>query len=598
MFLMAALGARLLTGAAARRSAVLVELGVRNLLLIESAELALDTNLNAITGETGAGKTMLAQALDLLLGAKPRRGIVRPGAEEAYVEGVFEPPATLAADPELAELAERIPLDVPELVLGRRVVPDGPTRSYLQGRSVSAQELRAVASRLVAFFGQHEHRRLMVASAQLAILDAFCGEEHLKARSEFESRLAAARAVEHELTETRARLGARERDLDFLEFEIAEIESVAPGEDEEPGLERERDRLGAVEMLRHATSAASEAIAPSEMDSPGAMALLAGAAAELRGAGERDEALGALASRAEGVVYELEDIVAELRSYLGSVEADPGRLAVVEERLEQLARLKRKHGGTIEAVLEHAERCRAERDRLLNAGETTVRLEAELERDTAALDELAARLRAGRAKGGRALAKAVCAELGDLAMAEATFEVVIEDRPSPGEGLLARFGPAGADSVEFLIGPNPGVAPGPLREVASGGELSRVMLALMSIATSVEGSPTVVFDEVDAGVGGATARAVGERLRALSASRQVLCITHLPQVASLATRHFRVVKQAQPLRDASRTDSGVARADIERLNPGQLVEELCRMLGADAGDEAARRHAERLLEAA
>ena len=166
---------------------MLVELRVRNLLLIESAELALDRGLNAITGETGAGKTMLAQALDLLLGGKPRRGIVRPGADEAYVEGVFEPPAALAADPELAELAERIPLDVPELVLGRRVVPDGPTRSYLQGRSVSAQELRAVASRMVAFFGQHEHRRLMVASAQLEILDAFCGEEHLRVRSEFET---------------------------------------------------------------------------------------------------------------------------------------------------------------------------------------------------------------------------------------------------------------------------------------------------------------------------------------------------------------------------------------------------------------------------
>jgi DNA repair protein RecN (Recombination protein N) len=577
---------------------VLVELRVRNLLLIESAELALDRGLNAITGETGAGKTMLAQALDLLLGGKPRRGIVRPGADEAYVEGVFEPPAALAADPELAELAERIPLDVPELVLGRRVVPDGPTRSYLQGRSVSAQELRAVASRMVAFFGQHEHRRLMVASAQLAILDAFCGEEHLRVRSEFERRLAEARAIERDLNGTLARLGARDRDLDFLEFEIAEIEAVGPGEDEEPALERERGRLGAVETLRHAASAASEAIDPSGMDSPGGMALLAGAAAELRGAGDSDEALGLLASRAEAVVYELEDIVAELRSYLVSVEADPERLAVVEERLEQLARLKRKHGGTIEAVLEHAERCRTERDRLANAGETTARLEGELERHVAALDELAARLRAGRGKGGRALAKAVCAELGELAMAEATFEVVIEERPSAGEGPLARFGPGGGDSVEFLIGPNPGVAAGPLREVASGGELSRVMLALMSIATSVEGSPTVVFDEVDAGVGGATARAVGERLRALSEGRQVLCVTHLPQVASLAMRHFRVVKQAQPLRDAARGGGGVARADVERLDRGQLVEELCRMLGADTGDEAARRHAERLLEAA
>jgi DNA repair protein RecN (Recombination protein N) len=577
---------------------MLVELRVRNLLLIESAELALDRELNAITGETGAGKTMLAQALDLLLGGKPRRGIVRPAAEEAYVEGVFEAPAGLAGDPALAELADRIPLDEPELVLGRRVVPDGPTRSYLQGRSVSAQELRAVASRLVMFFGQHEHRRLMVASAQLEILDAFCGHGHLDLRTEFERRLAAARGVERELAEISARVAGRERDLDFLEFEIAEIEAVAPGVEEEAELERERSRLGAVETLRHAATSASEAIDPMQTDGPGGMALVAGAAEDLRIARDSDEALGTLASRAEAVTYELQDIVAELRSYLGALEADPGRLAAVEERLEQLSRLKRKHGGTIDAVLEHAEHCRTERDRLANAGETTARLEAELEREVAGLIELSARLRAAREEGGRALAEAVCAELADLAMADATFEVQLHPRAAAGDGPLAGLGAAGSDMVEFLIGPNPGVAAGPLRDVASGGELSRVMLALMSIATSVEGSPTVVFDEVDAGVGGATARAVGERLRALSASRQVLCITHLPQVASLATRHFRVVKQPQPLREAARAPSTVARADVERLDRAQLVEELCRMLGADAGDEAARRHAKRLLQAA
>jgi DNA repair protein RecN (Recombination protein N) len=577
---------------------MLLELRVRNLLLIESAELALDRGLNVITGETGAGKTMLAQALDLLLGGKPRRGIVRPGAQEAYVEGVFESPADLAADPELADLAERIPLDEPELVLGRRVVPDGPTRSYLQGRSVSAQELRTVASRLVAFFGQHEHRRLMVASAQLDILDAFCGQDHLDARAQFERRLSAARTVERELEEVRARAGARDRDLDFLDFELAEIEAVAPREDEESDLERERSRLGAVETLRGAASSAAEAIDPLQGDAPGGMASIAAAAQDLQAGQASDEALGALAVRTESVVYELQDIAAELRSYLGSLEADPERLAAVEDRLDQLGRLKRKHGGSVAAVLAHAEQCRAERDQLANAGETTARLEAELQDHVTELAELAAGLRARREEGAHALAEAVCAELGDLAMAEATFEVVTADRARADEGPLAAFGAAGTESVEFLIGPNPGVAAGPLREVASGGELSRVMLALMSIATAAQGSSTVVFDEVDAGVGGATARAVGERLRALSGTRQVLCITHLPQVASLGSRHFRVVKEAPPLREASKAQPEVARADVERLDPGQLIEELCRMLGADAGDEAARRHAERLLQAA
>ena len=564
---------------------MLAELRVRNLLLIESAELALGRGLNVITGETGAGKTMVAHALDLLLGGKPRRGIVRPGAEETYVEGVFEPPAGFADDPDLADLAERVPLGEGELVLARRVVPDGPTRSYMQGRSVSAGELRLVGSRLLAFFGQHEHRKLMLTSAQLEILDAFCGPDHLAARARFADGFARAREIERELEELHGRIGARERDLDFLEFEIAEIDAVAPTLDEEDELDRERGRLGAVESLRDAAAMAAEALDPQDGDGGGALTRVAGAGADLERAAGADEALDALAARFGSLTFELQDVAAELRAYLDSLEADPERLAAVEERLDQLSRLKRKHGGTVAAVLEHAERCRTERDRLAGAEQATSRLEQELAAANEDLRAAAAKLHKARAKAGGQLAKRVVSELAELALADATFEVVISER---------QMTPAGCDAVEFVIGPNPGVPAGPLRETASGGELSRVMLALMSVATG-EGSGTVVFDEVDAGVGGATARAVGERLRSLSGERQVVCITHLPQVASLAERHFRVVKRGR-LRDATEPD--VARTEVERLGRAELVEELCRMLGSDGGDEAARRHAENLLRAA
>ncbi len=565
---------------------MLAELRVRNLLLIESAELALGPGLNVITGETGAGKTMVAQALDLLLGGKPRRGTVRPGADEAYVEGVFAPPPGLAADPELAELAERVPLGEAELVLARRVVPGGPTRSYIQGRSVSAGELRLVGSRMLAFYGQHEHRKLMLASAQLEILDAFCGPAHLAARTAFGRDLAHARALERELDDLRARLGARERDLDFLEFEIAEIEAVAPTVEEQAELERERVRLGAVESLRAAAGAAAEALDPQDaVGDGGALGRMAAAGAGLDRATGADEALDALASRFASLTVELQDVGAELRAYLDALEADPERLAAVEERLDQLGRLTRKHGGSIAAVLEHAERCRAERDRLAGGEEATGRLERQLAAAHEELRAAATRLHAARIEAGDRLARRVVSELGDLALPEATFEVVVSER-SPT--------PTGTSAVEFMIGPNPGVPAGPLRETASGGELSRVMLALMSVATA-EGAGTVVFDEVDAGVGGATARAVGERLRGLSAERQVVCITHLPQIASLAERHFRVVKHGR-LRDAAQPD--VARTEVERLGRAELVEELCRMLGSDGADEAARRHAEKLLQAA
>jgi len=563
---------------------MLAELRVRNLLLIESAELALGPGLNVLTGETGAGKTMVAHALDLLLGGKPRRGIVRPGAEEAYVEGVFEPPAGLADDPGLAELAERVPLGDSELVLARRVVPDGPTRSYMQGRSVSAAELGLVGSRMLAFFGQHEHRKLMLTSAQLEILDAFCGKQHLEARQQFARDHARAREIERELEDLRARVGARDRDIDFLDFELEEIESVAPAVEEEAELERERSRLGAVESLRSAAAVAAEALDPADGDD-GAVARMATAGAELDRVAGTDDALDTLASRFGTLTFELQDVAGELRGYLDLLEADPERLAAVEERLDQLSRLKRKHGGTVEAVLEHAERCRAERDRLAGAEETTGRLERALAAAAGKLKEAAAQLHSARVKAGRKLAQRVVSELGELALPDATFEVVVSERDMTASGT---------DSVEFLIGPNPGVPAGPLRETASGGELSRIMLALMSVATA-GGSGTVVFDEVDAGVGGATARAVGERLRTLAGERQVVCITHLPQVASLAERHFRVAKRAQ-LREAGAPE--VARTEVERLDRAELVEELCRMLGSDGGDEAARRHAENLLRAA
>ena len=569
---------------------MLLELRVQNLLLIESAELVLDRGLNVITGETGAGKTMLAHALDLLLGGKPKRNIVRPGADEAYVEGVFTASPAVLEDPELAELVERLPLESEELVLARRVTAAGRTRAYLQGRSVTAAELATVASRLLVFFGQHEHRRLVLASAQLEILDAYCGDEQLARRRHFDGALRRGRTLERELDELRDRLGMRDRDLDLLEFELDEIDSVAPTEDEEEALERERSRLASVETLRAAAGAAAAAIEQEvEFGAEGAASQLARAEAELGRAGADDAALAPVAERAASLLYELQDLGRELQSYLGGLEADPERLAQAEERLELYARLKRKHGGSVVSVLEHAERCRAERERLVNAGAETARLEDELAKTVAEVGRLGSELTAARERGAAGLAEAVAAELEQVAMDDARFEVNVTPRPDSGGDSFASYTATGADAVEFLIAPNPGVPPGPLREIASGGELSRVMLALMTVATGSGGAGTVVFDEVDAGLGGATARVVGEKLRALAEERQALCITHLPQVASNGARHFRVVKE-------SLADTTQAR--VERLERREVVGELCRMLGADSDDLAARRHAERLLQAA
>ena len=573
---------------------MLLELRVQNLLLIESAELRLGAGLNVITGETGAGKTVLAHALDLLLGGKPRSGIVRPGAEEAYVEGAFEAPPGLLEDPAFAELAELLPDDGEEIVLGRRVSASGRSRAFVQGRSATAGDLRDLGRRLVAFYGQHEHRKLTVGSAQLEVLDGFCGSGHLEKRTEFAAAHARVRALREDLAALRDRAGNRERDLDLLVFEIGEIEALGPDEDEKQELLADRARLRHLEGLRTAAAGGAEALTPEAPDSPGAASLLAEAERLADGVAGVDAQLDELTARLRALRIEAEDLAGDLRGYEAGLDSEPGRLEAVEERLEAYDRLERKHGGSVGAVLQHLEHCRAERERLENAEVSLERAEAELREAEKEEHRLAATLSKARRKAAPALAERVLGELGDLAMEDATFEVQLEEREA--------FAATGAERVEFLIAPNPGVPAAPVRESASGGELSRVMLALMTVAAgeaagsagcareSRSGGPqTLVFDEVDAGVGGQTARAVGDRLRALGEGRQVMCITHLPQIASLAARHFRIEKD---------TSAEVARTTVERLEKDQVLDELCRMLGADAEDAGARKHAKELLAAA
>jgi DNA repair protein RecN (Recombination protein N) len=558
---------------------MLLELRVENLLLIERAELRLGPGLNVLTGETGAGKTMLAHALDLLLGGKARSGIVRPGAAEAYVEGAF------ALDERLRELLEeRVPDDAQELVLARRVWPDGRTRAYLNGRAATVADLRDVGGELLAFYGQHEHRRLMLASAQLEILDGFCGPAQRERRAAAAGAHAQLRALTRRAEALGALDGARERELDLLEFELREIEEIAPSESERAELERERERVRHLEALRGAAFASAEGIAP-ESGEAGAGSLLAAGAIALDALAGVDPELDALAERQRALAIETDDLARELRGYGEGIEGEPGRLEEVEERLAAYARLERKHGGSTDAVLAHAERCRARRDELAGAEAALSEVTAELEAGRERLAAVAAELRAARAAAAPALAAAVRERLAELAMPGASFEVTLGERAEPG--------PTGADTVELLIAANAGVPAGPLREIASGGELSRVMLALLGVAHEPDAAHAsgrlLVFDEVDAGIGGHTARAVGVQLRALAAARQVLCITHLPQVAAHADRHFRIAKDGS---------AETAVTTVDDLTGEAVLGELVRMLGADEGDRAAREHARELLKAA
>ncbi len=560
---------------------MLHELRIENLLLIERAELRLGEGLNAITGETGAGKTVLAHSLDLLMGGKAKAQIVRPGAGEAWVEGVFDLPSGLRDEPEFAELAERLPEDATEIVLGRRVSSGGRTSAFVAGRTATAADLALLGRRLLAFYGQHEHRKLTIASAQMEVLDGFAGAEHLETRQRYREAHRECARLAAELGELREAEGSRERDLDLYRYELSEIEEIGPDPEERAEMAGERERLRHAEGLREAAVGAHASLAGVDEDGSGAATALAQAESLLQGAGGLDAGLDAISERVAALVLELGDVGAELRDYADGLEADPGALLAIEERLEAIGRLERKHGGSVESVLAHAERCRAEIARLEGAEQRGAEAELALAAAEQRRAELGERLSAGRAEAAGPLQERVAAELERLSMAGATLDVVLEPHADG-------YGPNGRETVELRVAPNPGIEAAPLRDAASGGELSRVMLALSGLGQA-SAAETLVFDEIDAGVGGNTARVVGERLKALGEGRQVVCITHLPQVASLADSHFRIEKHVA---------GGQALATVERLDGEGVVEEIRRMLGGERSDEAATRHARELLKAA
>jgi DNA repair protein RecN (Recombination protein N) len=595
---------------------VLSELRVENLLLIERAEMRFDGGLNVITGETGAGKTVLAHALDLLLGGKARPAIVRPGAKEAYVEGVFELTEALRE-----EFADLLPEGAEEAVLARRVGRDGRTRAQINGRTVGIADLRRAGEALLAFYGQHEHRKLTIGAAQMEILDGCGGEKQAERRRECAGAYAQAREARERVERLRGIESEREREIDLIEHEIGEIEAADPSEGEQERLKERRERLRMLGALTAAAGAAAEAIGGGEsMDGGDAAARSAQAAARIEAVAGVDTRLDALGERARAIAIEASDLAGELSGYRESLQNEAesadedggGGIDALEERLGTLERLMRKHGGTIEEVLAYGERARERRDEMRGAEQAKGEAEKELETSEARLQAAVEALRKAREEAAPKLAEAVRKELSALAMKDAKFAVKLTEREP---------GPSGADAVEFEIAPNPGVPAGPLKEIASGGELSRVMLALTTVSTRSPGRSTVatppkkaadpvprpardnrvktaapqtaaasakatlVFDEVDAGIGGQTARTVGERLLNLAAGRQILCITHLPQIAALGERHFAVVKSQE---------GGETQTTVHELAEDGLLDELVRMLGASPEDGPAREHARRL----
>jgi DNA repair protein RecN (Recombination protein N) len=536
---------------------VLRSLRIENFVLIREADLAFGPGLNAVTGETGAGKTILAQALGLLLGARGDAGYVGPGASEAYVEAELDLPEDILEDEELATLRELRPEGEEGLVAARRVFADGRTRAYAWGRTVPREELAVVVDRLLAMSGQFEQRRLSRPSFQLDLLDAFIGDEQLRRRGELSRAwraLVAARRARDDLAQAEE---GRAHRLEELRQLVERTEGFDGDSEERLGTERLRLRH-AVDLAA-AASTAAEALAPDQGEGAAELAARAGQAlAGVAGLAPELSELGAEIAEAE---VRLREAASSVRTYLTALETEPGRLESIEEELDRIAEAKRRFQATdLGDLLVRAEAARTELEALDEGKDPVQKAEHALFEAKQRAQHLAGSLSEARHEGSKSFSEAVAKALAGLAMGDGDFRVELVSREP---------GPSGVDGVSFLVRPNQGLPFTPVAETGSGGELSRVALALRTVAHAGAGEPTIVFDEIDAGVGGRTAHAVAEALGRIAERAQVLTITHLPQIANAADTHFRVEKVPG---DPSHTR-------IEALADSDKKEELERMLG-------------------
>ena len=573
---------------------MLEEVRITSLGVIDEAVLELSAGFNVVTGETGAGKTMVVSGLGLLFGGKADPARVRPGAERAAVEGrlAIEPGGAVAR--QVNESGGDLDDDGRTLIISRSVSAEGRSRAAVGGRSVPVSLLTYLADDLVAVHGQADQQQLLRPGRQRQALDQFSGPAFAELLGSYQRAYHRHQQVRAELEELTTLARERTREAEDLRRGLAEVERAEPAEGEDLELVAEEERLANADALHTAATTAHEALlgdpASGSYDSADVSTLLAAARSALESAAQHDPRLAALAGRVGEAAYLLSDIATELASYAQSVEADPGRLAIVQERRADLTRLVRAYGsgpaggapgGDLGAVLAWAKAAGARLAELDGDEDRITGLAAEEAELAGAVAELAGQLTAARAQTAIRFGEQVTAELTALAMPHARVTVAV----TPAQG----FGPHGADEVEIRLAAHQGATPLPLHKGASGGELSRVMLAIEVVFAGADPVPTFVFDEVDAGVGGKAAVEIGRRLARLARLAQVIVVTHLPQVAAFADTHLLVEKAS---------DGTVVRSGITRLDEEGRVKELSRMLAGLEDSEFGRAHAGELLAAA
>ena len=562
---------------------MLESLNIRNLAIIEDLTIDFRSGLNVLSGETGAGKSIIIGALGLVLGEKASSSMVRSGAEMAAVEGLFDVSGNREASAFLQ--AEGLPEEQGEVVVKRVISAEGKSRAFINGSLTNQAVLKAFGSLLVDIHGQHEHQSLLRVQEHIRMLDSF-GEnkERVQAIARGVARM---RALREQLGALDMDEQEKSRKQEFNDFAIREIDAAALKSGEEDALNEEATILNNFEKIHTALDRAWQ-----DLQSSGALGLVRDAAVQFESVSDHDPQAASFHSRCQDLLYNLEDLNDELRGYRQGIEFSPERLEEVNSRLALIQGLKRKYGSCVDEVLEYRERCFQENESISSSGQRKKELEEELARLSEEMRTLCFELSSRRQSQGRDLEERIMAELQFLGMEKTSITVdvkYIRDEYGPFEssGERIRLFDNGIDYVEFLISPNPGELPRPLRKIASGGEMSRVMLALKTVLTSGTACDTLVFDEVDAGIGGVTASAVGKKLQQVACDNQVLCITHLPQIAAMAGHHIMVRKSVE---------GGRTRSMVQLLTFEKRLEELARMIGGEAVSETTLDQAREMIE--
>lgn len=578
---------------------MLQELYISNLALIDRAQVVLGEGLNVLTGETGAGKTVVVGAVNLLLGGRADASLIRRGSSRAEVQGVFVLSDSFRADEKIEDFLDD---GEDQLIIRRTISSDGKNKCYVNDRAVTVAALAALGRRLIDLHGQHEHQSLFKVASHVDFLDKYGGKELLGLRSDFRAKSENLRSLKEELDHLRS----AEREMlgkkDLLQFQINEIDSAALAPDEDAELMHERDLLRNAEKLFGAVASASGALSDGAISGTTfagageitpATDLVAQASAELRHVSSIDGELDDLAERLDSLLIEIGEVASQLKGYGAKLDFPPGRLQEVEDRLAQISLLKRKYGSTIAEILDYRDKASAELALCDTSEDRAQQLQAELASVEKELTVLAIAQSKARREYAARFSAEVRQELSDLNMPNAQFEVSFIREPDE-NGLLienqrTKVFPTGMDKIEFLVSANKGEPPKPLAKIASGGEISRVMLALKIVLADEDEIPTLIFDEVDVGIGGKTAMSVGQKMAVLARKHQVIAVTHLPQIASYADRHFTVVK--------SELDSRTI-TEIEELLDKDRIDEMARLLSGNIASDVSLKHAEELLSEA